>query len=68
MLDNLVYHQTLSQFAYIGGTNASSIDEPGRNLTGDPYYTDGLRLVMWIASEAKDLQDYQYVGWSDPEG
>jgi len=68
LLENLAYNQTLSQFAYVGGANASSIDEPGRNLTGDPYYTDGLRLVMWIASEPKDLQDIKYVDWADPEG
>ena len=68
LLENLAYHQTLAKFAYVGGSNASSIDEPGRNLTGDPYYTDGLRLVMWIASEPKDLQDIKYVDWSDPEG
>jgi hypothetical protein len=68
LLENLAYHQTLAKFAYVGGSNASSIDEPGRNLTGDPYYTDGLRLVIWIASEPKDLQDIKYVDWSDPEG
>jgi len=68
LLENLAYNQTLSQFAYVGGANASSIDEPGRNLTGDPYYTDGLRLVMWIASEPNDLQDIKYVDWADPEG
>ena len=68
LLENLAYHQTLAKFAYVGGSNASSVDEPGRNLTGDPYYTDGLRLVIWIASEPKDLQDIKYVDWSDPEG
>jgi len=68
LLENLAYHQSLARFAYVGGSNASTIDEPGRNLTGDPYFTDGLRLVMWIAAEPKDLQDIQYVDWSDPEG
>jgi hypothetical protein len=68
LLENLAYHQMLSKFAYVRGTNVSSIDEPGRNLTGDPYYTDGLRLVMWIASEPQDFQDINYVDWSDPEG
>lgn len=68
LLENLAYHQMLSKFAYVGGSNTSSIDEPGRNLTGDPYYTDGLRLVMWIDSVPKNLQDIKYVKWSDPEG
>ncbi len=68
LLENLAYHQMLSKFAYVGGSNTSTIEEPGRNLTGDPYYTDGLRLVMWIASEPQNLQDIGYVKWSDPEG
>jgi len=67
-LENLAYNQMLSSFAYVRGSEASSVDEPGRNLSGDPYYTDGLRLVMWIDSEPKDLQDVRYVDWSDPEG
>ena len=66
LLENLAYHQGLSRFAYVGGSNPSSIDEPGRNLTGDPYYTDGLRLVMWIASKPQDLMDVVYVDWTDP--
>ena len=68
LLENLAYHQMLSKFAYVGGSNKSSIEEPGRNLTGDPYFTDGLRLVMWIASDPVNLQDIKYVGWSNPEG
>ena len=68
LLENLAYHQMLSKFAYVGGSNTSTIDDPGRNLTGDPYYTDGLRLVMWIDSVPKNLQDIEYVNWSDPEG
>lgn len=68
LLENLAYHQMLSKFAYVGGSNKSSIEEPGRNLTGDPYFTDGLRLVMWIASDPVNLQDIKYVGWSKPEG
>ncbi len=58
----------LDKFAYVGGSNKSSIEEPDRNLTGDPYFTDGLRLVMWIASDPVNLQDIKYVDWSNPEG
>ena len=66
LLENLAYHQMLSKFAYVGGSNASTIEEPGRNLTGDPYFTDGLRLVMWITTEPTDLESIGYVEWSTP--
>lgn len=68
LLENLAYNQMLSRFAYVGGGNTSTIEAPGKNLTGDPYFTDGLRLVMWIASEPTNLRDIEYVNWSDPEG
>jgi hypothetical protein len=67
LIENLAYNQVLSQFAYVGGVGAAPIDSPRGNLTGDPYFTDGLRAVIWIPSKPKDLQDVRYIEWSDPE-
>ena len=67
LLENLAYHQVLSKFAYVDGVGAAPADDPRSNLTGDPYFTDGLRLVMWIPSELSDLQDIEYEDWFDPE-
>lgn len=68
LLENLAYNQVLSKFAYVGGVGSAPIDAPRGNLTGDPYFTDGLRVVMWVASEPTGLNDIKYVEWSDPEG
>lgn len=68
LLENLAYNQVLTKFAYVGGVGAASIDEPRANLTGDPYFTDGLRIVLWISSEPSDLQEIEYEEWADPEG
>ncbi len=67
LLENLAYSQVLQKFAYVGGVGEASIESPRKNLTGDPYFTDGLRLVMWIASEPSDLHDVGYESWVDPE-
>lgn len=67
LVENLAYHQVLSKMAYVGGVVAAPIDEPRGNLTGDPYFTDGLRVVMWISSELTDLKNIKYEAWSDPE-
>jgi hypothetical protein len=67
LLENLAYNQVLEKFAYAPGVGAAAIDAPRRNLTGDPYFTDGLRVVLWIAAEPTDLQDISYEAWSDPE-
>ena len=68
LLENLAYSQVLAKFAYVGGVGAAPIDAPRANLTGDPYFTDGLRVVLWIPAKPSDLQDLQYEAWSDPEG
>ena len=68
LLENLAYHQVLAKFAYVGGVGAAAIDRPRANLTGDPYFTDGLRVVLWIADELTDLEDIHYENWADPEG
>ncbi len=56
----------LEKFAYVGGVGAAPMDEPRANLTGDPYFTDGLRVVLWIGSELTDLDDIDYVDWVEP--
>ncbi|MCW8845558.1 MAG: LssY C-terminal domain-containing protein, partial [Gammaproteobacteria bacterium] len=66
LVENLAYNQVLSRFAYVGGVGAAPVDQPRANLTGDPYYTDGLRVVMWVSNKLTDLQDIEYLDWSDP--
>jgi hypothetical protein len=51
LLEDLVYAQAVSSFGYVGGVGATPREEYRGNLTGDPFYTDGRRLVMWISEE-----------------
>jgi len=66
LVENLAYNQVLSRFAYVGGVGTAPVDKPRANLTGDPYYTDGFRVVMWISSELTDLHEIEYLDWSAP--
>lgn len=67
LVENLAYHQVLGKLAYVDGVVAAPIDEPRGNLTGDPYFTDGLRVVLWISPELTELIDIEYEAWSDPK-
>jgi hypothetical protein len=42
---------------------AAALDAPRGNLTGDPYFTDGKRVVLWITSQPKDFDDIQDLDW-----
>ena len=66
LVENLAYSQVLERFAYVGGVGAAPVDAPRRNLTGDPYVTDGLRVVLWIPADLTSLEDIEYVDWVNP--
>jgi len=66
LLENLAYNQVLGKFAYVRGVGETPIDQPRGNLTGDPWFTDGLRAVLWIPGELVDLDDIEYVDWVKP--
>jgi hypothetical protein len=64
LLENLAYSQSLAKFGYAGGVGAASFDEPRHNLTGDPYFTDGYRLVLWVSATPVDIADVEFVPWA----
>ncbi len=66
LLENLSYAQSLAKFGYVGGVGEVSIDQPKGNLTGDPWFTDGYRLVLWVSSEPVAISDVQYMDWRQP--
>ena len=59
LLENLAYSQALAKVSYVRGVGAASIEEPRGNLTGDPYFTDGLRVVLWVARRPTDIADIE---------
>ena len=68
LLENLAYSQALKKFAYVGGVGEAPIDQPRGNLTGDPYFTDGYRIVLWVTSMPTDISDIEFEYWRVPPG
>ena len=66
LLENLAYAQSLKKFGYIGGVGEVSMDKPRGNLTGDPWFTDGYRLVLWLSSRPVPVSDLEYLHWRNP--
>ena len=66
LLQDLWYSQGLSAYAYVAGVEAAPYDEPRGNLTGDPYFTDGLRTVMWLSSDPLNMEEGRYLAWEIP--
>jgi hypothetical protein len=66
LLENLAYAQTLKAAGYVGGVGEVPIDQPRGNLTGDPWFTDGFRAVLWITSEPTPISDLKFFKWRNP--
>lgn len=63
LVENLAYSQSLAKLGYVEGVGAAPIDAPRGNLTGDPYITDGLRVVLWVASQPTDISAIEILRW-----
>jgi hypothetical protein len=66
LLENLAYAQTLKRVGYIDGVGQAPIEEPRGNLTGDPYFTDGFRVVLWLSAAPVDIADIELLDWMLP--
>jgi hypothetical protein len=66
LLENLAYSQSVAKIGYVGGVGPASIDAPRKNLTGDPYFTDGYRVVLWVSSIPVAIDDIELLPWANP--
>jgi hypothetical protein len=61
LFENLAYNQVLLRGSYLDGAVAAPIQSPRHNLTGDPYFTDGRRVVLWVTTDQVELDDIEIV-------
>jgi len=47
-VEDLAYSQALARHGYVKGVGVVTRDAPRMNLVGDPFYTDGLRVVLFF--------------------
>jgi hypothetical protein len=60
VIDDLVAVGRVSRVGYVGGIQPAAESAPRRNLTGDPYVTDGLRAVVVLSPSRTDVS---YLRW-----
>jgi hypothetical protein len=59
LLEDLAYAQSVKGFGYVAGVGAAPYDTPRANLTGDPYFTDGRRMLIFVSSDPVDISEIQ---------
>jgi hypothetical protein len=65
-LEDLAYSQALSKFGFVKGVGVVTKEAPRKNLVGDPFYTDGLRAVLFFESRPYSLSDIEMLEWETP--
>jgi hypothetical protein len=63
LLADLMYSQNLQKFAFVKGVGAATKDNPRRNLTTDPWYTTGLRVVLFFNRAPTSIADIEILPW-----
>jgi hypothetical protein len=65
-LEDLVYSQQLAKTGYVKGVGAAMRSTPRRNLTGDPYFTDGYRAVLVFDHRPRSFVEIERFDWEQP--
>jgi LssY C-terminus len=65
-LEDLAYSQALARYGFVKGVGVVTKDAPRMNLVGDPFYTDGLRAVLFFEPRPYTLSDIDMLEWEIP--
>lgn len=65
LFQSLLHHDAVSQFGFVKGVGFASEIQPHYNLTDDPYFTDGMRLLVWISEKPTPPEMALDFGWND---
>ena len=63
LMEDLAYSQQLAKVGWVKGVGAAPRHEPRYNLTGDPYFTAGLRAVLLFDHRPHSFEDIQSFDW-----
>jgi hypothetical protein len=68
LLQGLLARGLVTEFAYAAGVGRATREAPRRNLAGDPYFTDGLRLVAVVSPDPVAPAQTVRLDWEDEPG
>jgi hypothetical protein len=63
LIEDMVYSQGLQAWGRVAGVGAAPRNAPRENLTRDPYYTRGFRLVLVFSAAPTSLADIEFLPW-----
>lgn len=65
LIEDLIYSQQLAKTDWVKGVGAATRSKPRHNLTGDPYFTAGLRAVLMFGRRPYSFEQIQEFDWEE---
>jgi len=66
LTQEMILSGSARQVAWTSGVGEHSKENPGRNLTLDPWFTDGNRVVLFLSREQIAPDDIHFLDWTEP--
>ena len=63
LLHSLLAQRLVDRFGFVRGSALAPRDRPRVNLTDDPYFSDGMRLVLLITREPVPVHEIRNLMW-----
>lgn len=63
LLHSLIAEGFVDRFGFVKGSASAAPSEPRLNLTGDPYFSDGMRLVVILAADPVPPDEIRSLLW-----
>ncbi len=63
LLQNLWYSQSLEAVAYATTGKVVKMNDPVVDFNGNSFFSDGIRIVMWLSGEPISLQETRNMYW-----
>jgi LssY C-terminus len=66
LLQDLLYGGQVERVGFVDGVGAAPLTEPRLNAEGDPYFTDGLRAVVFLSDDFVPFSEIELLDWELP--
>ncbi len=68
LLQSLLSGGFVDMFGFVAGATAATPEDPAYNLVGDPYFSDGRRLVVFLSPHPKPYSAVRSLMWERSDG
>jgi LssY C-terminus len=66
VIEDLLFSNAVSEIGFVKGVGRATPSKPRENLTGDPYFTDGLRAVILLETGPTAVNQIRSLHWESP--